>query len=134
MVQVIGHKDSGKTSSIVLASRALKARGLKVAVLKHTHHDLDTPHKDSWRFIEEGMADVVAVLKGEGERAALFASNVSLEGVLGLLRADVILVEGFKELPLGLRVYPAGRPAEEVAEEIVQKALGCAAAGRGEDH
>ncbi|MEN2999040.1 MAG: molybdopterin-guanine dinucleotide biosynthesis protein B [Acidilobaceae archaeon] len=135
IVQVVGPSNTGKTASIVAAGRNLRSMGLKVAVMKHTHHEIDVPQKDSWRFLEEGGVELVAVVKGRGERVALFASNLLLSDVLALLKADVILVEGFKDLQLGERVLAsAERSIEEVSSEIVSKALLCAPAGRGEDN
>lgn len=97
VVKVVGPSGSGKTSAIVAASRILKGRGLRVAVVKHTHHDIDTPGKDSWRFLEEGGVDFSVVVKGGGERVAFFTSMKPwevLELIGGLV--DVVLVEGFK--------------------------------------
>jgi molybdopterin-guanine dinucleotide biosynthesis protein B len=97
VVKVVGPSGSGKTTAIVEAVRRLKAMGLRVAVLKHTHHDIDTPGKDSWRFLEEGGADASIVVKGGGERVAVFA-RMPVEDVLRLLSLsfDVVLVEGFR--------------------------------------
>ncbi len=101
VVQVVGPSGSGKTRAIVGAVRELKSMGLRVAVLKHTHHDVDVPWKDSWRFLEEGGADASILVKGEGERVAVF-TRMGLGEVLGLLRLsfDVVLVEGFSSKPL----------------------------------
>ncbi|MCS7107513.1 MAG: molybdopterin-guanine dinucleotide biosynthesis protein B [Acidilobaceae archaeon] len=135
VVQVLGPSNTGKTTSIVAASKSLRAMGLRVAVVKHTHHEVDTPQKDSWRFLEEGGANVVAVVKGRGERTALFIPDLSLDELMGLLKVDVILVEGFKDLQLGERVLAGPeRSIESMSSEIVSKALLCAAAGRGEDN
>ncbi|MEM4738960.1 MAG: molybdopterin-guanine dinucleotide biosynthesis protein MobB, partial [Acidilobaceae archaeon] len=82
IIQVVGFSGSGKTSSIVLASLKLKSLGFRVAVIKHTHHDVDSPHRDSWRFVEEGLADYSVVFKGSGERVAIIMRDRSLSDVI----------------------------------------------------
>jgi len=106
VVQFIGPSGSGKTSYIVALSRILKSHGLRVAVLKHTHHSVDVPGKDSWRFVEEGGADYSIVVRGSGDRVAIFTRDKSLESIVEWLegRVDVVLVEGFKDLQLGYKV------------------------------
>jgi len=56
LISIVGHSGSGKTTLIEKLLPVLKAAGLKVATLKHTHHQvpLDTPGKDSWRFKQAG--------------------------------------------------------------------------------
>ena len=96
IVQVVGPSGTGKTTTIVKVVKTLKGMGLRVAVLKHTHHDIDVPGKDSWRFLEEGGADASIVVKGRGERVAVF-TRLDFSSILEALRLsfDVIIVEGF---------------------------------------
>ncbi|TAJ79837.1 MAG: molybdopterin-guanine dinucleotide biosynthesis protein B [Gallionellaceae bacterium] len=56
LLSIVGHSGSGKTTLIEKLLPALSAAGLKVATIKHTHHQvpLDTPGKDSWRFKQAG--------------------------------------------------------------------------------
>ena len=51
-----GYSGSGKTTLLEKLIPRLTARGLRVAVVKHTHHDVDwdTPGKDSWRHRQAG--------------------------------------------------------------------------------
>lgn len=146
IVQVVGVSGSGKTAAIVEASRMLVAMGLRVAVLKHTHHDIDTPGKDSWRYLEEGGAVVSIVVKGGGERAALFLRNTRLEDLVKAAAevADAVLVEGFKGISMGLRIELRGAEnTSATAVKIVGAVLQCrgvsretpgiTAAGRGEE-
>ncbi|MEM1927497.1 MAG: molybdopterin-guanine dinucleotide biosynthesis protein B [Acidilobaceae archaeon] len=125
IVQVVGPSASGKTTSIIVALRELKKRGVRVGVLKHTHHDIDVAHKDSWRFLNEGQADYSVVLMGSGEKTAVFAREWSLESVLEFLddKVDVVLVEGFKDLQLGAKIdltlaKTAGEAWRAILEEV----------------
>src|SRR5579863_4395000 len=96
-----GWSGSGKTTLLEKLIPALAARGLRVATLKHAHHDFDTdqPGKDSWRHRRAGASEVmvsssrrwalVHELRGEPEPP--------LEDLLARLSpADLVIVEGFK--------------------------------------
>ncbi len=82
---------------------SLKARGLRLAVIKHSggEFDLDQPGTDTWRFSRAG-ADVVAI-SGRDRLAILERSSAELS--LGELLArlpgdiDLVITEGFKREP-----------------------------------
>jgi molybdopterin-guanine dinucleotide biosynthesis protein B len=97
---VAASSNSGKTTLIEKVVRLLKARGLRVAVIKHASagFELDQPGKDSWRFQQAG-ADTV-VLAGPTKIAVLrnvddVPSPEDLERAAG--DADIIIYEGFKK-------------------------------------
>ncbi|MDA8099084.1 MAG: molybdopterin-guanine dinucleotide biosynthesis protein B [Nitrospiraceae bacterium] len=90
---------SGKTTLIEKIVPLLKARGLRVAVIKHASKgfDLDRQGKDSWRFREAG-ADTVLLVGPGGlalqQRLDSRPALADLERMAG--NADVIITEGFK--------------------------------------
>ena len=87
---IAGFSGSGKTTLIERVLPQLAARGQKVAVIKHTHHDfdIDRPGKDSWRAREAGAA---AVLTEHRNMPPL------LDDLLAQLPpCDLVLVEGYK--------------------------------------
>ncbi len=97
---VAARSNSGKTTLIEKVVRILKARGLRVAVVKHASagFDLDKPGKDSWRFGQAG-ADTV-VLAGPGKMAVM--KKVDREPAMGELEqaaedVDIIIYEGFRK-------------------------------------
>ena len=107
---------SGKTTLIEKLIPILKARGLRVAVVKHASKgfDVDQPGKDSWRFREAG-AD--AVLLAGPDRLALLRQidrAADIDALTAFLPdADVVLVEGFRqEAPNRIEVFRKGISGE----------------------
>jgi molybdopterin-guanine dinucleotide biosynthesis protein B len=101
---IAGYSGSGKTTLIERVLPHLAARGLCVAVIKHTHHDfdIDRPGKDSWRAREAGAT---AVLLASDHRTAVLTEHRDVPPVLGDLLAklppcDLVLVEGYKREPI----------------------------------
>jgi len=123
IIDVIGYKDSGKTSIVERIVRRITRQGYKVCVMKHVHDpslSFDTPGKDSWRVAQAGAETVVLV---SGTRRVLM-ENAKFKGEdLGHLLAlgensDLIILEGFKSTkPIGLDVYYilAARDERDVA-------------------
>src|SRR3990167_7731641 len=66
VVHVIGASDSGKTTLIERLIPRLRANGIRIGTVKHTHHgfEMDRPGKDSWRHVQAG-ADAIAVISPE---------------------------------------------------------------------
>lgn len=89
---------TGKTTLIEKLVRELKARGFRVAVIKHDAHkfEIDKEGKDSWRFSQAG-ADMT-LISSETKTAIIEQRSRSFEENLGMIHdVDVILVEGYKQ-------------------------------------
>lgn len=100
IVSVVGTSDSGKTTLLERLIPELKARGYKVAVVKHDVHgfEMDREGKDSWRLKQAG-AD--AVIVSSPKRIGLIQDverDHSLEELREMLplEVDLILSEGYK--------------------------------------
>jgi molybdopterin-guanine dinucleotide biosynthesis protein B len=115
---VIGWSGSGKTTLLEFLVGRLAASGLRVNVVKHSHHDimLEPPHKDSARMRAAGAAEVMIA---SPYRVAIMrelrgAAEPSLaEHLARLAPADLTLVEGYKwEALPKLEVYrpDVGKP------------------------
>jgi molybdopterin-guanine dinucleotide biosynthesis adapter protein len=115
---VIGWSGSGKTTLLECLVARLAASGLRVNVVKHSHHDitLEPPHKDSARMRAAGAAEVMIA---SPYRVAIMrelrgAAEPSLADHLARLApADLTLVEGYKwEALPKLEVYrpDVGKP------------------------
>ena len=112
-----GFSGAGKTSLIEGLMPMLKARGLRVSVIKHAHHGLETdrPGKDTWRHREAGAYEVLAAspdrmvlqrtFEQPGERSVHELIPALHPGV------DWVLVEGFRDSDL-LKIE-VWRPATE---------------------
>jgi molybdopterin-guanine dinucleotide biosynthesis protein B len=100
-----GWSGSGKTTLIERMIPVLVARGLRVSLVKHAHHefDVDQPGKDSHRHRQAGATEV---LVSSDARWALMhelrgAPEMSLKAAIGrLLPCDIVLVEGYKSEPI----------------------------------
>jgi molybdopterin-guanine dinucleotide biosynthesis protein B len=115
---VVGWSGSGKTTLLEYVVGRLAASGLRVNVVKHSHHDvlLEPPHKDSARMRAAGAAEVMIA---SPYRVAIMrelrgAAEPSLADHLARLApADLTLVEGYKwEALPKLEVYrpEVGKP------------------------
>lgn len=117
---ISGVKNSGKTTLITKLIPVLNAKGYRTAVIKHDGHDFscDIPGTDTYRFVESGAYGTAIYSPyrmfvhkvGTGERE---------EDLIAMFpEADLILMEGFKELPFpkleiirsGVSVKPASNP------------------------
>ncbi|NQZ50353.1 MAG: bifunctional molybdopterin-guanine dinucleotide biosynthesis adaptor protein MobB/molybdopterin molybdotransferase MoeA [Moritella sp.] len=95
---------TGKTTLLEAILPKLVARGIRVAVIKHAHHDfdIDQPGKDSHRLRKAGASQMLISSRC---RRALVTETPDEEATLPHLIAqldqtqlDLILVEGFKKL------------------------------------
>jgi molybdopterin-guanine dinucleotide biosynthesis protein B len=96
-----GWSGSGKTTLIEKVIPRLLARGVRVSLVKHAHHDFDVdqPGKDSWRHREAGCSEVLLVSR---RRVALMQelrgeAEPTLDACIARLSpCDLVLVEGYK--------------------------------------
>lgn len=105
VVGIVGRSGSGKTTLLEFIVAQLAADGLRVNIIKHSHHDLafEPPHKDSARLRGAGAAEVLVT---SPFRYAIVhelrgAPEPTLEQQLARLApADLTLLEGFKTDPV----------------------------------
>jgi molybdopterin-guanine dinucleotide biosynthesis protein B len=98
---IVGWSGSGKTTLITRLIPALTAQGIRVATLKHAHHqfDVDQPGKDSYEHRKAGACEVIVSSARRWVQMHEVADGA--EATLPQLLAkvspcDLILVEGFK--------------------------------------
>ncbi len=118
VVGFCGPSGVGKTTLIEGVIAGLRARGLRVSVVKHAHQhfDIDRPGKDSHRHRSAGATEV---LVASSQRLALLREfdTAGLPSVHQLIAelspADWVLVEGWKHADLPkIEVWraPLGQP------------------------
>lgn len=91
------YSGTGKTTLIEKLVRSLKARGLRLAVIKHDGHsfEIDKEGKDSWRFTRAG-ADI-SIISSREKTALIEQRELSFEQAAAFAHdVDLILVEGYK--------------------------------------
>lgn len=99
------YSGTGKTSLLVKLLPLLQGKGLRVAMIKHAHHDfdIDQPGKDSYELRKAGAGQVLIASdyrralitetpKGDEPELDELVSELNLDAV------DLVLVEGFRHL------------------------------------
>jgi len=94
---------TGKTTLLTKLIPILKKSGLRIALIKHSHHnfEIDKPGKDSYRLREAGASPVMLVSSHRRATITEFdeIKEPQLDDQLKVLEQselDLILVEGFK--------------------------------------
>lgn len=97
---------TGKTTLLVKLLPLLRLQGLRIGMIKQTHHDfeIDIPGKDSYELRKAGASQM---LLASDKRSALITEyeqpvQTSLSALvrqLDLENLDLVLVEGFRHLP-----------------------------------
>lgn len=101
LIAIVGHSGCGKTTLIEKLLPVLSAAGVRVATIKHTHHQvpLDTPGKDSWRFKQTGA---VASMLVTPQALQLVADMPAMNDPVSLAQryfseVDLVLAESFSQ-------------------------------------
>lgn len=99
------YSGTGKTTLLVKLLPLLRQRGLRIAMIKHAHHDfdIDKPGKDSYELRKAGASQM---LVASNKRWALMTEKHNGEdprledliNVLNLEECDLVLVEGFRHV------------------------------------
>ena len=97
---------TGKTTLLRRLIPALRARDLRVSVIKHAHHhfDLDFPGKDSYELRKAGATQTVIctttrmALISEFDEPSEEPDLFEIVATLDSGKVDLILVEGYKDI------------------------------------
>lgn len=118
---VVGSKSNvGKTTVLCNIIKELKARGYKVATIKHDVHgfNIDHPGKDTWMHAEAG-SDIVAISSPKGMAIIeKLEEEYSLDEVIKKIKnVDIIITEGYKkENKPKLEVF-----RKEITDKLISK-------------
>ncbi|RUM53490.1 MAG: molybdopterin-guanine dinucleotide biosynthesis protein B [Methylococcus sp.] len=100
---IAAYSGTGKTTLLVRLIPLLTAKGLRIGLIKHSHHHFEVDHsgKDSFRLREAGANPVM--LSSKYRRAVLTEHETPAEPMLSEQLShldqsglDLVLVEGFK--------------------------------------
>ncbi|MDD6024469.1 MAG: molybdopterin-guanine dinucleotide biosynthesis protein B [Oscillospiraceae bacterium] len=125
MITFVGKSGTGKTTFLEKLIPVLKARGLRLAVLKHDahHFEMDKPGKDTYRFTAAG-ADVVTI--SNQEKFAMIEQppeELSLRDIVSRLpQVDIVLTEGYKKSScpkIEIHRQALNRPILSTLEELL---------------
>lgn len=100
ILQIIGFKNSGKTTLLNALIRASRKENYTVSAIKHDAHDFSIDHAgtDSYSFQENGAEAVV--IANSRQHAVMEQTGIDLKTAIQKLpNTDLILVEGYKEGP-----------------------------------
>lgn len=98
---LVGWSGSGKTTLLQRLLPLLVQRGLRVATIKHAHHefDVDIPGKDSYEHRKAGASEVIVCSARrwvQMHELGGAAEPTLAELLQRLTPCDLVLVEGFK--------------------------------------
>jgi molybdopterin-guanine dinucleotide biosynthesis protein B len=102
VLSIVGKSDVGKTTLLEKLVRELKARGYRVATVKHDAHsfEIDQPGKDTWRHAQAGSDHVVIASPNRIAHIQRLERELTLaEIVAAITDADIVLTEGYKRGP-----------------------------------
>ncbi|MCB1790846.1 MAG: molybdopterin-guanine dinucleotide biosynthesis protein B [Gammaproteobacteria bacterium] len=108
LIGFAAYSGTGKTTLLVRLLPLLKARGLRVGVVKHAHHDfeMDLPGKDSYELRAAGADEMLVAARcrfGLIRECRDADREPRLHEALEFMQPrqlDLVLVEGFKREPI----------------------------------
>ena len=121
VVQIVGYKNSGKTTLITRLVKIFNDMNLRVAVIKHDLHgfEADQEGTDSFRFRAAGAAGAAITSPW---RTAVFEEQETplVQLIEHFAQYDLILVEGFKRERYPKMVLLRSTEDEPLIQELQQ--------------
>jgi len=123
---VVGWHNVGKTAFVERLIATLKARGVRLATIKHSRGDFDVDRQgtDTWRYRQAGSDVVVISAPGRMAMIEEREDEASLEELIGRLPRgiDLVITEGFKRVPMP-KIEVTTRAAWEADGRITPEGL-----------
>ncbi|MDY4385396.1 molybdopterin-guanine dinucleotide biosynthesis protein MobB [Pectobacterium aroidearum] len=129
LLAVAAYSGTGKTTLLKHVIPLLINHGVRIGLIKHTHHqmDIDTPGKDSYELRKAGAAQTIVA---SNQRWALMTETPEQEepniyelvGKMDASTLDLVLVEGFKHekiTKIALFRQSLGRELSDLIDEYV---------------
>jgi len=102
VISIVGKSDVGKTTLLEKLVRELRARGYRVATVKHDAHsfEIDRPGKDTWRHAQAGSDHVIIASPNRIAHIQRLERELTLPEIVATVTdADIVLTEGYKRGP-----------------------------------
>ncbi|WP_163135022.1 molybdopterin-guanine dinucleotide biosynthesis protein B [Agarivorans sp. Alg241-V36] len=101
IIALAGYSGSGKTTLLSQLIPLLKEQGLRVVVVKHSHHklELDKHGKDSHQFVEAGADQVILACPNKRYHFSVQQQHDELDEQLNWVNwshCDLVIVEGYR--------------------------------------
>ncbi|MFM2478473.1 molybdopterin-guanine dinucleotide biosynthesis protein B [Celerinatantimonas sp. MCCC 1A17872] len=101
VIALAGFSGSGKTTLLCQVLEIISHQGIRVGVIKHSHHDveLDKPGKDSYRLTHSGATQM---LLSSPQMSVLFSKQTNHDDLDSQLQRlcwdelDLVIVEGYR--------------------------------------
>ena len=130
LLGIVAYSGTGKTTLLKQLIPLLTQQGVRVGLIKHSHHnvDVDTPGKDSYELRKAGALQTMVAssrrwaLMTETPEEATEPDLFSLASRFDSSKIDLILVEGFKHEPVPkIALYRAevGKPIDDLIDQHV---------------
>ncbi|QSD36650.1 molybdopterin-guanine dinucleotide biosynthesis protein B [Pectobacterium brasiliense] len=129
LLAITAYSGTGKTTLLKHVIPLLTHHGVRVGLIKHTHHqmDIDTPGKDSYELRKAGAAQTIVA---SSQRWALMTETPNqaepniydLAGKMDASALDLVLVEGFKHekiAKIALFRQSLGRELSDLIDEYI---------------
>ncbi|MDG0806929.1 molybdopterin-guanine dinucleotide biosynthesis protein MobB [Pectobacterium brasiliense] len=129
LLAIAAYSGTGKTTLLKHVIPLLTHHGVRVGLIKHTHHqmDIDTPGKDSYELRKAGAAQTIVA---SSQRWALMTETpdqeepniYDLAGKMDASALDLVLAEGFKHekiAKIALFRQSLGRELSDLIDEYV---------------
>ena len=102
IIGIIGWKNSGKTFFVQKIIDKLSSLNLKVASIKHAHHDFEIDHADTDSFLHRKAGSLQVIISSSKRWAKISELKKSEEKSLSFLineleNPDIVIVEGYKK-------------------------------------
>lgn len=130
LLGIVAYSGTGKTTLLKQLIPLLTQQGVRVGLIKHSHHnvDVDTPGKDSYELRKAGALQTMVAssrrwaLMTETPEEVTEPDLFSLASRFDSSKIDLILVEGFKHEPVPkIALYRAevGKPIDDLIDQYV---------------
>lgn len=128
-ISIVGYAKSGKTSLVKELATYFETQGLKLGIVKFSHHDLDKPNTDTSRFMAPNRTIIGLKTTEPAETLVHWSKNCFLPDLIPLMDCDLLMVEGGKSLTWLPRIICINKESDLSQLEALHPELAIASYG-----